>query len=72
VQRQGPWIIGFLNGAQQNAANIGTTSLWMNADYTSIGGNDTVSMSCYLEEFRISDVARWPTSLFTPPALPYS
>lgn len=72
VQRQGPWIIGFLNGAQQNAANIGTTSLWMNADYTSIGGNDTVSMNCYLEEFRISDVARWPTSPFTPPALPYS
>jgi hypothetical protein len=72
VMRNGPWITGCLNGVQGGGQNIGASKLWMNGDYTSIGGNDTVSMSCYLDEFRISDVCRWPTSPFTPPSQPYA
>ena len=74
VVRNGSLLTGYLNGAQVFQVNIGLTVYMNTSSVLSIGGNATNSTRSYIDEVRISDVARW-TAPFTAPApggAPYS
>lgn len=68
-------IILFVNGKKISSRSIGDNSLFF-GNYASMigthapGGNPSSSFLGKLDEFRISDIARW-TSDFTPPVKPY-
>lgn len=74
VVRSGTNIIAFNNGKEVYRKNIGNVSLVINTSVNScigINAPQTNYFNGYIDEFRISNVARW-TSDFTPPTEPYT
>ena len=72
--RNGANIYLYRNGIKTYEKNIGNVVLIINPDINSaIGENPSgdASFIGYIDEFRISDIARW-TENFTPPAEPYN
>jgi Concanavalin A-like lectin/glucanases superfamily len=69
--RAGTGISIYVGGVLKASGSVGATALWNNSNVLSIGGNTTNSTRAYIEEMRISNVARWLAN-FTPPNVAYS
>lgn len=70
VVRRAGLITCYNNGVATGTVTPGF--LWLNNDVLSIGGvSDGFNVNGYLDEIRISDVARWSTA-FSPPAAAYA
>jgi hypothetical protein len=76
--RTGGFVYLFINGTLLGSPIADTTNLIATSEVVSIGGDTSGSagvisgpMNGYIDEARISNVARW-TANFTPPTVPYS
>lgn len=76
IVRKGDTVIFYKNGIAIKSGQV-SGNIYPNAnlpfvigDYMSLGWNSR-HLKGYIDEFRISDIARW-TSDFTPPTTPYS
>lgn len=69
--KQGSTMYAFYNGVKMSDLNASSIPNSIEP-YLSIGShsNGDGGMDCYIDEFRISNIARW-TSNFTPPTKPY-
>lgn len=74
IVRSGNTFISFRNGVRYSSVSINSGNIHYDpSNPMAVGGYrqfDTDYFSGYIDEFRISDVARWTTN-FTPPTAPY-
>lgn len=77
VVRNGSKVVCYANGKQEYSYDIGTANIGYSTNYPAAVGAWTTSymqdgyyFAGYIDEFRISDVARW-TADFMPPDEPY-